>query len=116
MPRQPTQYRRKPHATPDHFPQRLEWFQHASGLTWAEIARLSASRPSPYGAGGSGECVPLVNQRASQLSARQSGTNYAISFRLTRSEAVALAGALRSMGDSLAYDLDAKFPPAKDTD
>ena len=54
-----------------------------------------------------------------QLSARQSGTNYAISFRLTRSEAVALAGALRSMVDSLAYDLhdlDAKFPPAKDTD
>ena len=45
MPRQPTQYRRKPHATPDHFPQRLEWFQHASGLTWAEIARRLGISP-----------------------------------------------------------------------
>ena len=39
MPRQLTRYRRKAHATPDDFPQRLGWFQHASGLTWAEIAR-----------------------------------------------------------------------------
>ena len=45
MPRQPIQYRRKPHATPDHFPQRLEWFQHASGLTWAEIARRLGISP-----------------------------------------------------------------------
>ena len=35
MPRQRTQYRRKPH----DFPQRLVWFKHASGLSWVEIAR-----------------------------------------------------------------------------
>ena len=37
--RQRTQYRRKPHAFPDDFPQRVVWFKHASGLSWVEIAR-----------------------------------------------------------------------------
>ena len=35
MPRQRTQCRRKL----DDFSQRLVWFKHASGLSWAEIAR-----------------------------------------------------------------------------
>ncbi len=39
MPRQRTQYRRKPRDFPDDFPQRLVWFKHASGLSWVEIAR-----------------------------------------------------------------------------
>ncbi len=39
MPKQRTQYRRRIHAISDDFPQRLEWFKHASGLSWAEIAR-----------------------------------------------------------------------------
>ena len=39
MPRQRTQYRRKPHDFPDDFPQRLVWFKHASGLSCVEIAR-----------------------------------------------------------------------------
>ena len=45
MLRQRTPYRVRPHATPDHFPQRLEWFQHASGLPWAEIARRLGISP-----------------------------------------------------------------------
>ena len=39
MPRQRTHYNRRAHTVPDEFPQRLGWFKHASGLSWAEIAR-----------------------------------------------------------------------------
>ena len=39
------QYRRKTDAIPDAFPQRLVWFQHASGLPWAEIARRLGVAP-----------------------------------------------------------------------
>ena len=42
---QRAQYRRKPHAVSDAFPQRLAWFQHASGLPWAEIARRLGISP-----------------------------------------------------------------------
>ena len=45
MPRRRTQYRRKTDAIPDAFPQRLVWFQHASGLPWAEIARRLGVAP-----------------------------------------------------------------------
>ena len=39
MRRQRVTYRRRAYPVPDDFPQRLAWFKHASGLTWAEIAR-----------------------------------------------------------------------------
>ena len=39
MPRQRTNYRRTFHVFPKDFPQRLERFKEASGLTWREIAR-----------------------------------------------------------------------------
>ena len=45
MPRQRTQYRRRTYPFPDDFPQRLAWFQHASGLPWAEIARRLGVAP-----------------------------------------------------------------------
>ena len=45
MPRRRTQYRRKTDSIPDAFPQRLVWFQHASGLPWAEIARRLGVAP-----------------------------------------------------------------------
>ena len=39
MPRQRTNYRRRPYGFPEDFPQRLVRFQEASGLSWSEIAR-----------------------------------------------------------------------------
>ena len=45
MPRQRTHYRRKTHAFPNDFPERLVWFKHASGLSWAEIARRLGAYP-----------------------------------------------------------------------
>ena len=45
MPRQRIRHNRKPHSVPDDFPQRLEWFKHASGLSWAEIARRIGVAP-----------------------------------------------------------------------
>ena len=39
MPRQRSHYNRATGVPPDDFAQRLEWFKHASGLTWAEVAR-----------------------------------------------------------------------------
>ena len=39
MPRQRAHHRKRVYLYPDDFPQRLVWFQHASGLPWAEIAR-----------------------------------------------------------------------------
>ncbi len=39
MPRQRTQYSRRPHVVPDDFPERLRRFQEESGLSWSEIAR-----------------------------------------------------------------------------
>ncbi len=39
MPRQLTHHSRRTYDSPDDFPQRLVWFKHASGLSWAEIAR-----------------------------------------------------------------------------
>ena len=40
MPRQRTHHRRMAYVLTDDFPQALERFREASGLTWAEIARL----------------------------------------------------------------------------
>ena len=49
MPRQRTHYSRRAHFKarflPDHSPQRLGWFQHASGLPRAEIARRLGVSP-----------------------------------------------------------------------
>ena len=39
MPRQRTHHRRRTYPFPDDFPQRLERFKEASGLSWAELAR-----------------------------------------------------------------------------
>ena len=39
MPRQRIHRTRITYDFPGDFPQRLEWFKHASGLSWAEIAR-----------------------------------------------------------------------------
>ncbi len=39
MPRQRINYRRRTYDFPEDFPQRLERFKEASGLSWAEIAR-----------------------------------------------------------------------------
>ena len=39
MPRQRIQHSRIAYVFPDDFPQRLERFKEASGLSWAEIAR-----------------------------------------------------------------------------
>ena len=39
MPRQRTDHRRGVYVFPADFPQRLERFKEASGLSWAEIAR-----------------------------------------------------------------------------
>ena len=45
MPRQRTQHTRRTYPFPDDFPQRLVWFKHASGLSWAEIARRLGVAP-----------------------------------------------------------------------
>ena len=45
MPRPPIDHGRRVPAIPDAFPQRLVWFQHASGLSWAEIARRLGVAP-----------------------------------------------------------------------
>ena len=45
MPRQRTQYSRRASVVPDDFTQRLVWFKHASGLSWAEIARRLGVAP-----------------------------------------------------------------------
>ena len=45
MPRQRTYYGKRVYVLPDDFPQRLEWFNHASGLSWAEIARRIGVAP-----------------------------------------------------------------------
>ena len=39
MPRQRTNYRRTVHVFPRDFPQSLERFKDASGMTWGEMAR-----------------------------------------------------------------------------
>ena len=39
MPRQRTAHRKTVRVFPDNFPQRLERFKDASGLTWSEIGR-----------------------------------------------------------------------------
>ncbi len=45
VPRQRVRHNRRLHPVPDDFPQRLEWFGHASGLSWAEIARRIGVTP-----------------------------------------------------------------------
>ena len=45
MPRQRVRHNRRAHPVPDDFPQRLGWFRHASGLSWAEIARRIGVAP-----------------------------------------------------------------------
>ena len=45
MPRQRTHYNRATYRIPDDFPQRLQWFQRLSGLSWAEIARRLGITP-----------------------------------------------------------------------
>ena len=39
MPRQRIYHKRNTYERPDDLPQRLEWFQEESGLSWSEIAR-----------------------------------------------------------------------------
>ena len=45
MPRQRIDYNRITYQFPDDFPERLERFQKASGLSWAEIARRIGTYP-----------------------------------------------------------------------
>ncbi len=45
MPRQRVRHNRRAQPVPDDFPQRLGWFKHASGLSWAEIARRIGVAP-----------------------------------------------------------------------
>ncbi len=45
MPRQRTNYIRDTYEFPDDFPQRLDRFQQASGLSWAGIARRLGTYP-----------------------------------------------------------------------
>ena len=45
MPRQRIDYNRTTYQFPDDFPERLERFQKASGLSWAEIARRIGTYP-----------------------------------------------------------------------
>ena len=45
MPRQRVYYNREAYEFPCDFPQRLEMFQKASGLSWREIARRIGAYP-----------------------------------------------------------------------
>lgn len=45
MPRQHTRHRRTTHAFPEDFPQRLDCFKEASGLSWSELARRLGTDP-----------------------------------------------------------------------
>ena len=59
MPRQRTHYSsRRAHFLPDHFPQRLGWFLHASGLPRAEVARRLGVSPMTVWRWGKGTSRP----------------------------------------------------------
>ncbi len=45
MPRQRTHYSRRTYTFPDDFPERLERFKEASGLSWAELNRRLGVHP-----------------------------------------------------------------------